>query len=253
MKKNLFLFCCCMMAYFAVFAQIVNIEDSRKKIDSTGFYGHIDVSLRIVKNSKRILTFRTSSRVDILQKRGAWLGVVNYRALQSQNTKLINDGFFHFRYGYFLNKKVTLEAFSQLQHNRQLRIGVRWLIGAGPRFLVFKQGKNSVYLGVLYMYEYDQLIASSIFFRDHRLSNYLSLHLQLAPNLKFASTSYYQPLIKDFSSSRFSSVNTLAFRLGRRINFRMQLSMSYDARLAKETVGVPALVYSFTNGLRWEF
>ena len=241
------------MSYFVLPAQIVNIEDSRKKIDSTGFYGHIDIALNIVKNSKRILTFRTSSRIDILQKRGAWLAVVNYRALQSRSNKLINDGFFHFRYGHFLNKKVTLETFSQLQHNRQLRIGVRWLIGAGPRFLVFKQGKNSVYLGILYMYEYDQLIASPIFFRDHRLSNYLSFHLRLASQLTFASTSYYQPLIKNFNSSRFSSVNTLSFRVGRRINFRMQLSLSYDARLAKETVGVPALVYSFTNGLRWEF
>ena len=181
------------------------------------------------------------------------MGILDYRVIINEKDNLQDDGFFHLRYGRLLNKRFTWEAFSQLQHNRQLRIDLRWLAGTGPRFLLYNKPRQKAYLGVLYMFEYDEIVASNTIWRDHRLSSYLSVHLQLTPNLDFASTSYYQPLIGNFAESRVSSVNSLSFKFTDHLQFRIQFNISYDGRLAKETENVPATVYNFTNGLRWAF
>ncbi len=234
-------------------AQIVNIEDSRKKIDSSGFYGHMDLAFNLNKASQQLTTFRGSSRADWLRDKGAWLSIVDYRVLLNDKDKIQDDGFFHFRYGRFLNKRFTWEAFSQVQHNRQLRIDLRWLIGSGPRFLLYDKPKQKIYLGMMYMYEYDELASEGTVWRDHRMSNYLSVHLQLTPNLNFASTSYYQPIINNFADSRLSSVNSLNFKISSHLRFHVQFNISYDARLSQEETEVPTTVYNLTNGIRWEF
>jgi hypothetical protein len=253
MRKLLFLTFFSLVVNFLSQAQIVNIEDSRKKIDSTGLYGHIDLAFNLVQSSQQLLTFRGSSRVDVLRSKGVWMGILDYRVIHNDKKKLQDDGFFHLRYGRFFGKRLTWETFSQLQHNRQLRIDLRWLVGTGPRFLAYDKPKQKIYFGAMYMYEYDEVLASNTIWRDHRLSSYLSIHLQLLPQLNFASTSYFQPLISNFGDSRLSSVNSLNFRLSEHLKFRLQFNISYDARLANETENVPKTVYSFVNGIRWEF
>lgn len=253
MRKQLTLIICALTLGFTATSQIVNIEDSRKKIDSSGLYGHIDLALNLFQSSNKLLTFKGASRVDILQEKGAWIGIVDYRIIHSDKSKLQDDGFFHMRYGRFLRERLTWEGFTQLQHNRQLRIDLRWLIGTGPRFALYNKPKQRIFFGAMYMYEYDELIASNTIWRDHRISSYLSLHLQLSKLLNFASTSYFQPLITNFSDSRISSVNSLNFKLSSHLRFRVQFNISYDARLARATEDVPTTVYNFTNGIRWEF
>lgn len=253
MKKILLLSGCWILALSTLNAQIVNIEDSRKNIDSTGVFGHIDASFNLVQNAKRLLTFKASTRLDILQKKGAWLGIANYKAIQNKSTKLLNTGFFHIRYGYFLKERVTIEAFSQLQRNRQIKLAGRWLIGTGPRFLLLKKPTKTMYWGIAYMYEYDKILGEKTQFRDHRISSYLSLSFKILPQLQFSSTSYYQPLIRNMKNARLSSVNTLSFVLGQHFSFRTQFNISYDQQLANNTEGVPPTVYSFLNGIRWVF
>ena len=241
------------LALSATQAQIVNIEDSRKKIDSTGFYGHMDLAFNLVKASQRLITFRGSSRADWLREKGAWLAIVDYRVILNDKATLQDDGFFHFRYGRFLSERFTWEAFSQIQHNRQLRIDLRWLAGTGPRFLLYDHPQQKIYLGAMYMYEYDELASNNTIWRDHRMSSYLSVHLQLTPNLNFASTSYYQPIINNFADSRLSSVNSINLKISSHLRFKVQFNISYDARLARAETEVPTTVYSLTNGIRWEF
>lgn len=253
MRKLAFIISILFFAHTNPNAQIVNIEDSRKKIDSSGFYGHMDLAFNLVQASQKLVTFRGSSRADWLREKGAWLAIVDYRVILNNSATLQDDGFFHFRYGRFLNKRFTWEAFSQVQHNRQLRIDLRWLAGTGPRFLLYDKPKQKIYLGAMYMYEYDELASSGTTWRDHRMSSYLSIHVQLTPNLNFASTSYYQPIINNFSDSRLSSVNSINLKISSHLRFHVQFNISYDARLARAEVEVPSTVYNLTNGIRWEF
>jgi len=103
------------------------------------------------------------------------------------------------------------------------------------------------------MYEYDELLRSVITYRDHRLSSYLTLRLQVSPNLALASTTYYQPRLPDFNATRLSTVANLNLKLSQRLSFSTKFSLTHDARVNRDIPEVPATVFKWVNGLRVVF
>ncbi|MBC6996673.1 DUF481 domain-containing protein [Neolewinella lacunae] len=234
-------------------AQIVNIEDKRKALDSIGWFGQVDLSGSLTKNQTLVTTLRGGLRLDRLGRKGNVLVLGDYELVQVSGSNALNAGFIHLRYGYELKDKWRLETFTQVQYNEQLRLTLRFLAGTGIRRRLYKNNGQRAYLGVLYMYEYDELARSEITYRDHRMSSYLTLGFTPFANVRLANTTYYQPRLPDFSFPRVSTITTVEVGLTVRLRFTSQYSLTYDARVSQDLPDVPNTTYTWVNGLRWVF
>lgn len=236
-------------------AQIVNIEDRRATLDSTGVYWQGDFGGKLTQNTSSVLSLSAAVRMDALGEKRHWLLLGNYNLVQSGDNRVINEAYGHLRYGQPISEDWTWEAFGQLQFNNRLFITQRALAGTGPRYQLQDRDAFDIALGLLYMYEYNELEQSEtpVYRRDHRLSAYISMRWQLAEHASLASTSYYQPLLDNFGESRLSTVNSLNVSLGRNLSFSTALSLTYDDLLARIVGEIPSTSYQWQNFLRLNF
>ncbi|OAV46054.1 DUF481 domain-containing protein [Lewinella sp. 4G2] len=236
-----------------VSAQIVNIEDKRRSLDSLGWHGQIDLGANLTKNTNSVTTLQGALRLDRLGERGNVLLLSDYRLVQVSGRNAVNAGFLHLRYGYEPKDKWRWESFTQIQYNEQLRLTLRYLIGTGVRRRLYKINGYRAYVGALYMYEYDELSESSIIYRDHRLSNYLTLRFPLTDDITISSTSYYQPRLPEFNLARLSTVTSLVMAFNKRLRLTSTFNLTYDERINRDLPEVPITTYSWVNGLRYTF
>jgi len=234
-----------------LFAQIVNIEDKRKNyVDTSGLFGNVDLGFNLVENGRTITTIKAAVRLEYLKEKHLILALTKYNLIKAAGTNFINDGFQHLRYNYQLKPRMTYEAFVQAQYNERLNLKVRFLAGTGLRFQIVDAAEQKAFLGLLYMYEFNEETDPKVFRRDHRLSSYLSFQLRPTGNMIIAGTSYFQPLLTDFNDLRLSSETSLIINLTKRLRFKTTFNISYDSKVPE---GVVNTFYSFVNGLRWVF
>ena len=235
-------------------AQIINIESKRGNLqDTSGLFGFLDLGFNLTSNTKTIINTRASLRLEWLKGKHRLLLLGNYNLVSVNDDRFINNSFGHLRHGYELRKWLRWESFGQIQENELLRISFRGLLGTGPRFRVFIREKQQVYLGTLYMFEYNEVSDTAFIQRDSRLSTYLSLALQPSPTLSISNTTYAQPVITNPGDIRLSSITRLSLKISSRLSYTLTFNITYDSRLSSEAEGVPSTVYSFINGLRWNF
>ncbi|MTB51471.1 DUF481 domain-containing protein [Lewinella sp. W8] len=241
------IFCTCACA------QIVNIEDKRRGYDTTGWYGQLDLGGSLNKNTNLVFTLNGALRLDRHGERGHILLLSDYRLVQVSGRNALNAGFGHLRYGYDLSESWRLEAFGQLQYNEQIRLALRALTGFGVRRRLYERDKSRAYFGILYMFEYDELADQILFYRDHRLSTYLTFRFPIGETIVIANTTYYQPRLPEFNLPRISSVSSLVVRFSKKLSFNTKYTMTQDSRLSRDLPEVPATIYTWTNGLRLTF
>ncbi len=234
----------------ALRAQIVNIEDKRGSLkDTIAWYERGDLGFNWIKNTQSVLSINAGFQFEYQHHNRRILSITNVQFVKAGQTNFVNQGFQHLRYNISFSSWYAQEFFGQLQYNENLRITLRGLLGSGGRFRLTGQSKQSAYLGIAYMFEYDEETNGPIH-HDHRMSSYLSLRLTPAQNVTLASTSYYQPLIADFKDFRLSSNTTLIFKFSKQVSFTNTLSLLYDSRAPE---GVPPLSYNYRSGIRYEF
>ena len=142
------------------------------------------------------------------------------------------------------------EVFSQVQYNEVLDVGIRVLAGTGPRFKIYDSDLFRLYCAALYMYEYEQNSGKTIFLRNHRISSYLTLTIDLG-KLEFINTTYYQPNISDIKNDyRILSQSDLLIGITWNLKFAAGFSLRYDN---KPFPDIPKNTYYLTNGLVFEF
>lgn len=249
--KTLVIFLSLLIVPNLLSAQIVNIEDKRKSYeDTTGLFGNVDLGFNIVENGNSIMSIKAATQLEYLNGKNLFIFLTKYNLVKAEGTNFINDGFQHVRYNYHLRPRLTYEAFVQAQYNERLHIRLRFLAGTGLRFALTKNDNQKAYLGLSYMYEYNEETDPRLFLRDHRLSSYLSFRLQPSDNLTIASTSYFQPLVTNFSDLRLSSQTSLIINLTKRLRYKSTFNITYDSQVPEDVVNT---IYSFINGLRWVF
>lgn len=234
-------------------AQIVNIEDKRVRTDTTGWFWQLDFGGKVTQNTRSVLALNGAVRIDQLREKAEWLFLSNYNLVRADEDRFVNDGFGHLRFGRKLNHRWTWEAFGQMQYNRRLLIDFRSLLGTGPRFQIREQESWEMAVGLMYMYEHNELEEGRIVREDSRLSSYLTGRVKMNEFLSFASTSYYQPLVSQLGESRLSSINTLSAAFNDGIAFSSSFNITYDGLLAQLLPDVPATNYTWLNTLRLRF
>ena len=237
----------------SVLCQLVNIEDRRYHADSVGWMGQIDLGGSYTKYKSEVTRLNAIARIERFGQQSDWLILGSYTRVRSGDNDLLNDGFIHLRFNQLIREGLHWEVFVQTQYNELLSLRLRQLVGTGPRLRLTRLPKFSAFAGILYMYEYDEFVNTDNQFRDHRVSVYLSFSYRPSTNLTFASTTYYQPLINDWATSRFSTSNNLGVNITKQLSFNTRFTLTYDSLLAREVGNVPNATFSWTNGLRLAF
>jgi len=257
MQKSAVVIACLFFIFFIEKsqAQIVNIEDSRSTlVDTSGWFGYLGLGVNLIKNNKSITTISGNLRAEYVNGKYLLLFLSDYNLIRADKESFIDNGFQHVRLNYEINKRLTYEFFSQIQFNNQIRIKLRGLIGTGLRTRIFRKENQKIYWGISYMREYDEIeiVEDAItIFQDHRLSTYLSMTIYpFEENFSISNTTYYQPVLNDFSDVRLSSQTSLRFAISKRLIFSTIFSITNDTRVPEN---IPATYYSLRNGIRWEF
>jgi hypothetical protein len=122
------------------------------------------------------------------------------------------------------------------------------LAGAGLRYRLFKDktGRNRIYAGTAYLFEYNEFSAENGIRRWHRSSNYLSFTIRPPGGVRLVSTTYFQPQLFRLSNYRFSSEWSLVMPLGRHLSFSTDFTYSIDRSLPDEA---PRNTYAWMNSL----
>ena len=233
-------------------AQVVNIEKKRKG-NSDGFTGKVALAFSATDNGKQIL--QLVNNIDLQYKKGAntFILLNNVSFMTADEEELINSGFQHLRYNYTVKDSsfLILETFVQHQYNPVKLLAKRFLFGIGPRFRIVNYDKFSFFIGVLPMYEYEQL-SDELETQTEliRLDNYISLNFQVSDNISFGNITYYQPDFENFENYRVSSETSFNFKITDALKFKISYQTTFDSDPPEDVTG---LFYKFKNTLSYHF
>lgn len=231
-------------------AQVINIESKRFMNDSNGWVGNTDFNFNLFNNTQQVLQFSNTVRVQYHKDRSRFILLNDLSFIKAGNTDFANAGYQHFRYNYKVSNLLTVEAFTQTQYNPVLKLDFRYLIGVGPRIKLLKKQNARIYAAVMYMYEYDDIVADPINLYEHRISSYLTCTFSILKNIGFTSTTFYQPNINNTLDYRIANDSGLEIYINKYLNFKSSFNMLYDTY---QPIGIPDMVYSFKNGLSIKF
>ena len=253
LRSPFFLFFLILFFQTPVSGQVVNIEDRRLRVgDSLHWLGKADLGFNLIQNTQQYLTASAAVQVEFKEKKHFVLSVSAYNLAKSANQNILNDGFEHLRYNYDITDKVVWEVYAQGQYNERIRLRLRTLAGTGFRFKILRLSTTRLYLGTSYFYEQTRFRDATAPFFNHRLSIYTAFSQKIGTSARFASTTYFQPILTHFNNMRWASDNSLLIPLSKKCVFRANLNLTYDTdpRLPET---VPDLIYAWTNGIRLEF
>lgn len=235
-------------------SQIVNIEKLRViQHDSIKLNSSINIGLSLNKNTKSILTTSSAAHIQYKHLKDLYLAIASIDLIKIDTQKFVNTTFLHLRYNRKINKWLRWEAFTQYQNNTVTKIKLRYLIGTGPRFKVLAKDNLHLYIGSLYMYEYDEenTIAKEVILRrEHRQSTYLTLNWSPKPYIELLTTAYFQPRYDKLSDYRIAWEVLLKFKFNKHFAFNTIFNGLYDTQPA---LYIPKINYLMSNRLSWEF
>lgn len=250
-KVNYFILILIFGFSFSAKSQILNAESLRKVTDTSGFSGSVSLDFSIKRDANEHLGF--ASKTHLQYKMNPHLILLkNDIELESiGDNKFENSGIFHLRYNYRFHPKIAWEVFTQAQYNKISKIEFRYLLGTGPRLKLTNSEKYKFYLGLLVMYEHEELSDGiGPINRDIRGSSYLSFSLYPTKNVSLTSTTYYQPKLKKFADYRVSNQTSLLIDIFEDFVFKTSYTFLYDEMPA---VGIPNSQYKLTSGIAYTF
>ena len=232
-------------------AQIVNVESLRRISDTSKWSGAANLDIGLIKNTKSIFRITNKIRLQYNTEKNLYLFINDLKLEQIEDNSFVNKGIQHIRYNRKLLDRLKLEVFAQSQYDAISNIKFRGLLGVGPRFKLSKSKDYRFYLGTLFMFEHEEASDNTIdILRDFRASTYFSCSLYPLENISVVSTTYYQPLIKQFSDFRISNETSLGIKVLKNLLFKTTFTYNFDA---SPIIGIPKTQYELTNGIIYTF
>lgn len=232
-------------------AQIVNVESRRIQTDTTGWAGSFGGNINLSKNVEQVFSASAFAHLQYKNSRNLYLFLGDYSFLKGAQKKYTDNTFFHLRYNHKFSDLVRWEVFTQLQTNKITKIDNRFLAGTGPRFKLSGTGMLHVYLGVLFMYEYErELVDPPVAHHNVRNSSYLAFTLKPTGNLEIISTTFYQPRLDRWSDFRILNQESVNLAITQKLSATINWNYLYDQF---PVPGVPQSNYTFSTGFRYAF
>ncbi len=238
-----------LIAFSFIQAQIVNIEEERLE-EKEGLSGRVDLGLTFTRNTQDVLQFSNAVHVQYKRKSSTFLLLNDLAVVRTDNEDGVNRGFQHLRYNFHKKDRVIgYEAFAQHQFNKLQKINLRLLGGAGVRANFIKTDSLNLSFGLAAMYEHE---SPQEFPEENRVraSSYLAFGWEISKNVKFTTTSYYQPDVEDFNDFRISSQSSFQFKVNDHLRFRVTFDLVYDS---DPIPGIPETNYTLQNGITYKF
>lgn len=230
-------------------AQVVNIEGRRFMNDTVPWTGYVNFRFNVAESGQRSLNLGLNGAIQHIEGPHRYMFINDISFSQVETNEFLNTGFQHLRYNYRLDSMWTGEAFAQAQYNKPLRLDLRLMIGAGPRFTAVDNAKMRVNLGTAIMLERETITDGPIT-TVARNSSYVSATLKFTTMASLTAVVYYQPKLFDASDHR------IAVEGGLQINVTKHMTMESRMNLLKDSAqpeGVPALTYSWNNLFGYRF
>lgn len=229
-------------------AQVTNIEAQRVKTDSAGWYGEVNTGFKFVKEVENVFTSNSDARIQYKTKKDLYLLLGEYNWSGASSKTNTNNAYLHLRYNRKLKPSwLRWEIFSQYQFNKITRINLRILNGTGPRFKLLDKEKASLYVGVLYMFEFTKELNQEnkvLNLKEHRNSSYLSFSIFPNNTLSLLSTSYYQPRLDKWKDYRISNISELRVKIAKKIYLGLAYKLNFDTYPSE---GISRITHSFEN------
>ncbi|GAA4240152.1 MULTISPECIES: DUF481 domain-containing protein [Winogradskyella] len=249
--KRFFLLVILVFSLNLTYAQIVNVESLRRISDTSKWSGSASLDIGLIKNTQSIFKITNSLRLQYNTRKNLYLFINDLKLEQIEDNSFVNKGIQHIRYNRKITERLKLEVFAQSQYDAISDIKFRGLLGLGPRFKLSKSKDYRFYLGTLLMFEHEESSDKTIdILRDFRGSVYFSCSLYPLENISLVSTTYYQPLLKQFSDFRISNQTSLGIKVLKNLLFKTSFTYNFDAN---PIIGIPKTQYELTNGIVYTF
>lgn len=244
----IFLQCCATLP-----AQVVNIEEERitGTNDSTHWYGYLRGSAALVKVKQQSLQLQGQAKVQFKHDPHLALLLLNLNLLRAGGEDFTRQAFAHLRHNYKISSTWTWETFTQLQTSPLQQLRQRSLVGAGPRWRLFKSadGRQRAYLGAAWLWERNVFTETNTAQSWHRSSNYASVTFRVGKQNALIGTTYWQPVWGLIRNYRLSTEWLLKVGLTKKLSFTVDFSYHIDKNLP---TGAPAETYAWRNGIAWQ-
>jgi len=234
--------------------QIVNTETQRFSRNETvePFTGEASGFFNSAKNANFSLSGGISFRANLRNEQHNWLYFGRWSNTQFNDEIFRSETISHLRYSWFASKRLTPEAFTQVQTNLLMELRYRTLNGAGVRLNAITRDSSAlrIYPGLMYMYEYEELNNDLGLNRAHRASAFLNFTWAIQPFVRLVSTTYFQPRLDKPDDFRVACDVQLRIQLGPRFSFDSAYNLFYDTEPPNT---IPTTFYTLANGLRYTF
>ena len=237
---------------FLLNAQVINVEGLRKSSDSTRFLGKVSLDIELSKNVNTAFNISNNVVLQYSIDKSTFLFLNELEIKEVNDQKFTNKSVQHLRYNYRFHKKVAFESFAQFQKDKVSFINYRTLAGLGTRFKVHQSEKNNFFIGILFMYEYENSVGvtTDIIEQTTRGDFYLSFDFRPKKSIIISSTTYYQPKISAFDDYRISSETSLSVSVFKNLDFTTTFSYQFDVL---PVIGIPKEQYKLVNGITYNF
>ena len=232
-------------------AQIVNTENAKMDMDTTGWRGSLNASLGLSKYVARVFTTHAGVHIQYKKKKHLWILLGHANFLKVGSSKYADARFLHLRYGVKLRRRFHWEFFGQVEDNQIIKLRSRVVFGTGPRMKLFSNKFIHMHIATHFTYEQENEKTEPTTERsDFRSSSYVSFTITPAERVEINSTTFYQPLFTDLADSRI--LNQVKLKVSANKHFGMTLQWNYfhDRFPVKS---VPQTQYSFNAGLNYDF
>lgn len=215
---------------------IVNIEDVRVEV-KPGFSGQVAFSAtgQLGNTDQRNLSLGT--RVQWHRETATDFIVLNYDRGETADVVDTDKAFLHARHIGHITDRRAWEAFGQIEQNEFTRLSYRGSIGGGLRWIVFKDAgeRTSVTVGSGAFYSRERLepLAGTTDAGVEtlwRANFYVAAKHHINDNVRIASTTYYQPALRDAGDFRALEQLALLIKLTDRLDLRLSLDVAHDSR-----------------------
>jgi hypothetical protein len=195
---------------------IVNTEKMLSNADEE-LSAALDISGNFSFGNIRLFQSASGLSAGIKKGKKLYRGVFGYDYLRSEGSVKSSDLFHQFRFNHFISNH-SLYGFYQVQNTKSLRLKNRWLTGAGIRFSLHKKAENYFDVAIGGFYESELYNATSNNGSELSIDNVKGninsfWKLQLAENVDFTNTFYYQVAVDSITDQRLFIESKISYSL----------------------------------------
>ena len=218
------IFAMCLSSISILGQAIVNIEDLRRE-GEIGFFTSISANLYAARGNRDRDYYSAQLRFDN-NSENAESFLILQQSERKSNDKLMDEStFMHGRYIWVGDEAINWEVFAQYSENPFRNYKKRSVLGGGLRYELSKSARLGI--GLLDEKETDLTGQSKT---TERLGFYLHNSFEVAENISFKPTVYFQPSLDDFENDyKASMILALDFKVNENFKITMQYSSFHDS------------------------